>query len=99
MQAKELWKARGTTGILPVLLLLGAAAALLWAPVANGYPFLYYDSGSYIESSYTLEVANSRPLGYGLFIRLTRLRGSLWLVVLVQALMTSFLMFRAARTV
>lgn len=81
------------------LLVLGGAAVLLWSAIVNGFPFLYTDSGAYIYSSHWLEVPPDRPVGYGLFIRATRLYGSLWLVTLTQALVTSFLLVRAGLVV
>lgn len=78
------------------LLLLGGSALLLWAAVLNGYPFIYFDSGAYVLSSFQLWVPADRPIFYGLFIRWTRVYNSLWMVAAVQALVTSYLLLRTA---
>ena len=67
------------------LLLLASAA--LW----NGYPLLYPDSASYIQSGAILETPVDRPITYGLFLRVVTLNfTSLWSAVLVQCLIAAY---------
>ncbi len=57
-------------------------------PVWNGYPLIYPDTGEYAFSSFALQVPPDRPIGYGLFIRATRVVHSLWSAVIAQPLGT-----------
>ena len=79
-----------------VLMICALAFLLLWTPLWNGYPFLHADSGTYIWSSVIFLVPQDRPIGYSLFLRATQLFPSLWMVVIVQALGTAYLLWRVA---
>ncbi|MDD5555830.1 MAG: hypothetical protein PHN82_01135 [bacterium] len=46
---------------------------------------MYTDTGTYVESSFTLRVPPDRTIGYSIFIRAAGLGRSLWPVVLAQA--------------
>lgn len=77
------------------LLLIGAAALLLLAPAfRNGFPFTYLDTHSYIHSGMTMSVPFDRPIFYGIWLMLSSLRFSLWLPAILQALLTSALLYR-----
>lgn len=77
------------------LIVLGAVL-LLWTPLLNGYPIISSDSGTYIYSGARVFVPADRPIGYGLFIQFVNPIDSLWGVVILQALATSYLLFRNA---
>ena len=79
---------------LPVLLLLLTVLLLLSAGLYNGFPLVTSDSGTYINSAIHHDVPNDRPIVYGLFIRATGLKFSLWGVVLAQALGLAWLLLR-----
>ncbi|MEL6672555.1 MAG: hypothetical protein AAFR61_10200 [Bacteroidota bacterium] len=64
------------------------------AALYNGYPLVYSDTGTYLHSGFTLEVPRDRPIFYGLFMRLTSLGFSLWLVALAQCLLLSSMLAR-----
>ncbi len=55
----------------------------------NGYPFVFSDTGTYINSGFINKVPDDRPIYYGLFIRHISLATSLWLVVFMQCLLFS----------
>lgn len=78
------------------LFILVGAGLLLWTPLLNGYPLIHADSGTYIWSSVLFLVPVDRPISYGLFIRAASLVNSLWSVVFLQALGTSYLVIRSA---
>lgn len=59
----------------------------------NGYPLVYSDTGSYIFSGFTNTVLIDRPLTYGLFLRHLSLNESMWINVMLQALLLSYLLF------
>lgn len=76
-------------------IILSGAILMISVALMNGYPLVYSDTGTYLRSAFTGFVPPDRPYWYGLFIELTSLGGySLWGVVLVQALLCSFLLWR-----
>lgn len=62
--------------------------------IANGYPLLYSDSGTYLTSGHTLTVPVDRPIIYGLFVRHISLSWSVFLVVIAQSGLLVFLIKR-----
>lgn len=78
---------------------LGAAIVLVPALI-NGYPFVYSDTGTYIESAFTGYVPFDRPYWYGPFVWAASLDGiTLWGVAVAQALLCSAYMLRIGRLV
>ncbi|MFK8101257.1 MAG: hypothetical protein AB8G15_01985, partial [Saprospiraceae bacterium] len=68
------------TALLPKLLtILLGTIILLFVAFYNGYPLVYSDTGTYIQSGFELFVPVDRPLTYGLFLRYTSLGISPWL--------------------
>lgn len=59
----------------------------------NGYPLVYSDTGTYIYSGFYWFVPVNRPVAYGLFIKFFSLGYSLWFVVFIQNLITSFVVY------
>jgi hypothetical protein len=86
------------TQYIHVLLIAGFAILLLWPAWYNGYPLVYSDSGTYINSGFELQVPQDRPIVYGLFIRFTSFRTSLWWVIVAQALISSILIYQLIST-
>ncbi len=75
-----------------------ASSVILSAPAFyNGYPLVESDTGTYVESAFTLKVPPDRAVGYSLFLWVASLRRSLWLVVLVQAFLVFLLLSRVLR--
>lgn len=74
-------------------LLLGSLICLS-AALYNGFPLVSSDTGAYLVAATTLKVPTDRPIVYGLFMRLTSLRFSYWLVVWAQALLLAALLLR-----
>jgi len=73
--------------------IIGAFILMLEA-FRNGFPLVYPDTGTYIRSGFTLEIPVDRPIYYGLFIKVASLNVSLWLVILVQALIVSWIIHK-----
>jgi hypothetical protein len=69
-----------------------AVGLLLWVALYNGYPLVWWDSGTYVRSSFLLEVPPSRPVFYGLFLLLAHWRLTLWGVVLAQSAVVVYLL-------
>lgn len=77
-----------------LLFIVIGALCLMMDAFYNGYPIVFSDTGSYIDSGFALYIPNTRPISYGLFIRLFSLNGwSLWPVIFMQAFILSYLIF------
>ena len=76
--------------ILQAVLFAASLLILLFPAIINGYVFLHGDSGVNIAVGFKHFVPIERPIFYGLFIELTSLRISLWLVAIAQSLLTAF---------
>jgi hypothetical protein len=75
-----------------ILFVLIGALILCSIGFQNGYPLVYSDTGTYINSGFANEVPDDRPIYYGLFLRHISLASSLWLVILAQGLTMSWLL-------
>lgn len=60
----------------------------------NKFPLVYPDTGTYVHSGFTGQVPLDRPIIYGLFLRYVSLGVSPWLVIFVQGLIASWLLFK-----
>jgi hypothetical protein len=65
----------------------------------NGFPLVYSDTGTYISSGFEMFVPMDRPIVYGIFIRIISMGLSPWLVIIVQNLLTSFIIFTTIKTI
>ena len=83
----------------PVCLLAMAILSLMFLSVAmwNGFPLIFYDTGAYILEGLGHVFLVERAPVYAEFLFLTGARFSLWPVVVLQALMTSYLVLEVAR--
>jgi len=75
------------------LLVLLSTIVLCYLALYNGFPFFYSDTGTYLWSGFRDYRPPDRPLIYGLFMRYTSLRTSLWLVVFAQSWAVAVLLF------
>jgi hypothetical protein len=82
---------RGVVGQAAVAAALSAIA--LW----NGFPLLYSDTGTYLESARVLFPNPDRPIVYGLLVRAASLGREPLLAVLAQALVLGALVIAAFR--
>lgn len=76
------------------LWLLLSGLILISAGLYNGFPLFTSDSGTYINSALLYTVPDDRPIIYGLFIRATGLRFTLWFVIMAQGLLLADLLRR-----
>jgi hypothetical protein len=81
-----------------IILLVGSAVLFIIPALYNGYPLVYPDTGMYIDSGHSGKVPVMSPLMYGLFVRHISMSASLWFVVVVQAMITVFILMLVART-
>ena len=77
--------------VIGVLILIGPA-------IQNGFPILHSDSGTYLLEGFGKKIPVSRPLSYCLFVRFTSYIFSIWSVVIMQALMTYWMIWLTANT-
>ncbi|MFN8397261.1 MAG: hypothetical protein U0176_21740 [Bacteroidia bacterium] len=75
------------------LWITGATLLLGYLAFYNGFPLLYPDTGTYIESGFSGKVPIDRPIFYGLFIRHISLAESPWLVIMAQNVLLAWLIW------
>lgn len=75
-----------------LFLIAFAVILIIWPSIYNCFPLLYSDTGTYILSSVHIEIPLDRPLFYGLFIRATSMQAHLWVTIIVQALITFWIL-------
>lgn len=83
---------RGAGRTLSPAALAAAALLLAWPAAWNGYPLVFADTGTYLGQTLLLYLGWDRPPFYSLFLFATHWRLSLWLPVLVQALVAAHLL-------
>ncbi len=86
--------ARAKTGFA----LAALTGLLLWPAMWNGAPLFYYDSVDYLEMPFTSQLPVFRTAPYGWLQWFARLTTSLWLPLILQALMASTMMWISARS-
>jgi hypothetical protein len=86
---------RGTLAC--VLAMTGLSLMFLSVAIWNGFPLIFYDTGAYVLEGLGHVFLVERAPVYAEFLFLTGARFSLWPVVIVQALMTSYLILEVAR--
>lgn len=77
-------------------ILSGGLILCFWG-LYNGYPFVYPDTGTYAFTGFSGEVPIDRPLTYGLFIKHSSMRESLFWVMYAQGILTSATVFLLLR--
>lgn len=77
-----------------IAVILGSAFILTFMALYNGYPYVFNnDTAVYLTQAYQGQVGPSRPIIYGLFMSYLSLGKSLWLVVVVQSLLVSYVIY------
>jgi hypothetical protein len=69
-----------------------AVYVMLWIAIVNGYPIFFNDTGEYLVDSFGMIQSKYRTIIYPVFIRLASWQGSVWLVVIVQSVLTIYLL-------
>ena len=69
------------------------ATLLGFAAWQNMYPLVYPDTGTYVLSGIESRIPIDRPLLYGLFLRHTSMRETMWLSLLAQVLLVSSVLY------
>jgi hypothetical protein len=76
-----------------IFLVLFAAVLFCSVGFLNNFPLVYSDTADYLGGAFGRYIPVDRPVFYGLFIRIVSLQSSLWLVLLVQGILMSYLLF------
>lgn len=74
-------------GVLKFIHLLAWVLAylfLIWPALLNGYPYLYFDSGTYIIAAFTGDIPIDRPVLYSYFLRYSSFGYSLFIALSIQ---------------
>ena len=86
--SRPLWEWLAIALLCPLLL-----AIALW----NGFPIIYYDTGAYVLEGLGHVFLPERSSVYSLFLEVSGAQISLWLVAVIQAAMTSFVLVQTIR--
>jgi hypothetical protein len=70
-----------------------AAALLLWPALWNGYPIVFADTGTYLSQAINLYAGWDRPVFYSLFMLPLHATVTVWPVIVVQALLTTWVLW------
>lgn len=73
-----------------LVFLVLSAVILLFMAHYNGYPIANSDTGTYIESGFSMQPPIDRPIYYGILLKVTSLGASLWLAIAFQALVLAW---------
>lgn len=73
-------------------LIICSALILCIAGAINHFPLIYSDTADYLGGAFGHYIPIDRPVFYGIFMRVISLQASLWLVIFVQGLLTSYLL-------
>lgn len=84
---KSLWLILAAVAAVSVLMLIPA----LW----NDYPLIYFDTEDYVETSFTWQPILWRIMTYAVFCTIARPFEHLWVVVIVQAVIVSWMLHEA----
>jgi hypothetical protein len=76
-----------------IFLVLFAAVLFCSIGFLNNFPLVYSDTADYLGGALGRYIPVDRPVFYGLFIGIVSLQASLWLVILVQGIFMSYLLF------
>ncbi|MBI1209703.1 MAG: hypothetical protein GC191_20770 [Azospirillum sp.] len=75
-----------------------ALAALLYPAILNGFPITYFDTGGYIVSAFRPEVWPGRAAAYGFLIKYLHAPGTLYPLIVFQALLVAWFLNMVARS-
>lgn len=83
-----------------ISLLIISSFILCFAAFLNGFPFVYFDTGTYLKSSISLEIPVDRPIFYSLFLKFaSALPLAKWSAIILQSMIISFLLVVTAKVV
>lgn len=96
---EELWNAKLGKSHGEALAVVLVTPLLLMPAIWNRFPFIYYDTGAYLFEGLTGRYIPERAAVYSLFLRFADAATSLWIIAVVQAVLSAFLITQCARAV
>lgn len=80
-----------------VVAVLSGTLMMMWPAIYNGFPLVFSDTATFVYTAFTFTPPMDRSIGYGIFVRFASLGISLWGVVLMQALLLTYLIIRSSQ--
>jgi hypothetical protein len=80
-----------------VIVVLFGTLMMMWPAIYNGFPLVFSDTATFINTAFTLSPPIERSIGYGIFVRFSSLGLSLWGVVFMQSLLLTYLIIRSSQ--
>ena len=96
---EELWNAELGKANGEAIAVVLVTPLLLLPAIWNRFPFIYYDTGAYLFEGLTGRYIPERAAVYSLFLRFADAAVSLWIIAVVQAVLSAFLITQCARAV
>lgn len=96
---ERLWNAKLADARGEALSVVLLAPLLLLPAIWNRFPFIYYDTGAYLFEGLTGRFIPERAAVYSLFLRVAGAATSLWIIAIVQAAISAFLIAQCARAI
>ncbi|MEO3474733.1 hypothetical protein AAFN86_22910 [Roseomonas sp. CAU 1739] len=81
----------------PAVSVLAGAAMLLWPALLNGYPLVFSDTGGFLHQTLGPLMLWDKPWVYGPLLHLFHWRVTLWLPLVAQGLVVSYLLWLVQR--
>jgi hypothetical protein len=79
--------------------LIAATAVLLMPAIVNGYPFVFWDTGTYLLSAVRFYVPYDRPVFYSIFAALLHWQLTPWPIVIAQSALAAILIWLTGKAV
>ena len=87
------------TALIRIAGFVASTVMLLWVALANGFPLMFADSGTYLRIGTEFYVPYDRPVTYGLAILPFHKLFGLWAVVTAQSLFATWVFDRVLRAI
>jgi hypothetical protein len=92
-QATGFFSEKGLKAFVNAAAVVLSVMVLISPAIVNRYPFLFFDSGTYILHGFTNKLMLSHPMMYAWFVRHMSMAYSLWFTVIAQALIVWFMIW------
>ena len=89
MHTKKYW----ITVFFSLFLISISLITLIYPAIINHFPMVYSDSGTYMLAAFTKHVPVDRPIGYSIFLLVTSLHFSVWITIVVQAIIVFYILY------
>ena len=87
------WRRRVQRPMVACAIILAMSGLFLVPALDNGFPFVFGDTGTYLNAALERYIPEDRPIYYSIFTRLFDRRVSPWPSVIVQSLLTAWMIW------